>query len=106
MYNAFISYSHAADGKLAPALQSALHTFAKPWYQFRALHVFRDQTRLSANPALWPSIESALRDSEFFLLLASPKAAQSSWVQREIQWWLDSRSAEKMLIILTEGDLI
>jgi hypothetical protein len=39
-YNAFISYNHAADGTLAPALQSALHRFAKPWYKLRALRVF------------------------------------------------------------------
>ena len=32
IYKVFISYSHAADGKLARALQSALHHFAKPWY--------------------------------------------------------------------------
>lgn len=30
-YDAFISYSHALDGRLAPALQSALHRFTKPW---------------------------------------------------------------------------
>ena len=41
--DAFISYSHAADGKLAPALQSALQRFAKSWYRRRALrrtHLF------------------------------------------------------------------
>jgi hypothetical protein len=42
-YKAFLSYSHAADGKLAPALQSALHRFAKPWYRKRAIKVFRDK---------------------------------------------------------------
>ena len=35
-YDAFISYSHAADGKLAPNLQDALQRFAKPWYRRRA----------------------------------------------------------------------
>ena len=45
-YTAFISYSHAVDGRLAPALQSALHGFAKPWYRLRALRVFRDQASL------------------------------------------------------------
>jgi hypothetical protein len=29
-YNGFLSYSHAADSKLAPAVQSALHRFARP----------------------------------------------------------------------------
>jgi hypothetical protein len=36
----FPSYSHAADGKLAPAIQSALQSFAKPWYERRAICVF------------------------------------------------------------------
>jgi hypothetical protein len=59
-YDAFISYSHAADGILAPAVQKALQKFAKPWHQRRAMTVFRDETGLSANPALWSSIEQAL----------------------------------------------
>lgn len=33
MYEAFISYSHAADGQLAPAIQRALHRLARPWYK-------------------------------------------------------------------------
>src|SRR5215217_6968462 len=88
-YDAFISYSHAADGKLAPALQSALQGFAKPWYQRRALHLFRDQTSLALTPELWPEIERALSASRYFLLLASPDAADSRWVQQEVGWWLE-----------------
>ena len=76
-YKAFISYSHAVDGKLAPSLQSALHRFAKPWYRLRALHVFRDRTSLSVNPALWPAIEKAMDDSDYFLLLSSPEASSA-----------------------------
>ncbi|HXI29627.1 MAG TPA: TIR domain-containing protein, partial [Vicinamibacterales bacterium] len=86
-YKAFISYSHAVDGRLAPAVQQALHRFAKPWYRNRALRLFRDKTSLSASPALWPSIERALGDSEFFLLLACPESAASKWVRLEIEWW-------------------
>ncbi|MGD8939997.1 MAG: beta-propeller fold lactonase family protein [Gammaproteobacteria bacterium] len=105
-YKAFMSYSHAADGKLAPAVQSALHHFARPWYKLRAIRVFRDKTSLSATPALWPSIESALIDSEYFLLLASPEAARSPWVEREVMWWLSNRAADSMLILLTDGKLV
>ena len=105
-FKAFLSYSHAADGKLAPALQSALHRFAKPWHQLRALRVFRDKTSLSANPALWPSIVEALSASEYFLLLASPAAAASQWVQAEVKWWVENRSTEQLLILLTDGDLV
>jgi hypothetical protein len=105
-YNAFLSYSHAADNALAPALQSALHRFARPWNRMRALRVFRDKTSLAASPELWPAIVAALSDADWFLLMASPAAAQSRWVQREIEWWLENRSPQKMLVLLTEGELV
>jgi WD40 repeat protein len=105
-YKAFISYSHAADGRLAPALQSALQQFAKPWYQTRAIRVFRDETGLGLTPALWPSIEKALTGSDYFILLASPPAAQSKWVDQEVAWWLKHRSWDRLLIGWTEGNLI
>ena len=104
-YKAFISYSHAADGRLAPTLQSALHRFAKPWNRLRAMRVFRDQTGLGVTPALWGSIQTALEDSEYFLLLASPRAAQSAWVDREVEFWLETRSSSQLLIVLTDGEL-
>jgi WD40 repeat protein len=104
-YNAFISYSHAADGALAPALQRALHKFAKPWNRRWAVRVFRDETSLAASPELWTSIAAALADSEYFLLMASPRASASLWVRREIEWWLANRSIDRMLILVTEGDI-
>ena len=48
MYSAFISYSHAADSKLALAIKHALHTFTRPWYKLRALNVFLDKENLGA----------------------------------------------------------
>ena len=63
-YQGFISYSHAADGKLAPAIHNGLHRIAKPWYRLRSMRVFRDKTSLSANPALWPTIQQALAESD------------------------------------------
>src|SRR5262249_9190868 len=71
-YHAFVSYSHALDSKLAPAVQRGLQRFAKPWFRAQALRIFRDQTGLSANPDLWSSIASALDASQHFVLLASP----------------------------------
>src|SRR5688572_21233130 len=107
MYTAFISYSHTADRNIAPALQTALHRFARPWHRLHAVRVFRDQTNLSLNPELWPSIQQALRNSEYFLLLASPQAALSKWVQREVGYWLtkDANASKKLFIILTDGEL-
>ena len=105
-YNAFLSYSHAADDALAPSLQSALHRFARPWNRLRALRVFRDKTSLAASPELWPAIVDALGESGHFLLLASPAAAASRWVQREIDWWLQHRPPQQLLILLTDGELV
>ena len=104
-YHAFISYSHAADGQLAPALQRGLHNFAKPWYRVRALSIFRDNESLSASPHLWTSIQDALDVSEFFILLASPTGAQSPWVEREADRWCATKPKENLLIALTEGEL-
>ena len=105
-YRGFISYSHAADDRLAPALQSGLHRFAKPWYRLRAMRVFRDKTGLAVTPELWGSIEKALADVDYFILLASPQAAQSKWVEQEVDWWLRNRSASHLLIVWTDGELI
>ena len=80
LYDAFISYSHAKDKPIAAALQRAVQTLGKPWYQRRALRVFRDDTSLSATPHLWPTIEQALGESRYLVLLASPEAAASHWV--------------------------
>jgi WD40 repeat protein len=105
-YQAFMSYSHAADGKLAPALQHALQTFAKPWNRLRAIRVFRDKTGLTANPGLFSAIIAALDDAAFFMLLASPASAQSHWVGKEVEHWLATRrSADRVLIVLTDGQI-
>jgi WD40 repeat protein len=105
-YHAFISYSHAVDGALAPALQRGLQRFAKPWYRARAVRVFRDEASLSANPGLWSSIERALESSVFFILLASPRAAASPWVMREAAQWHATKPTQNLLIGLTEGELV
>jgi WD40 repeat protein len=103
-FNGFISYSHAADGRLAPAVQRGLHRLAKPWHRRRALWIFRDQTGLSVTPGLWSSIQTALDGSEYFVLLASPEAAASRWVNREIEHWMATKSAERILPVVTAGE--
>jgi hypothetical protein len=84
VYDAFVSYSHAKDKPIAAALQSVIQKLGKPWYRRRALRVFRDDTSLSATPSLWPAIEQALGQSRYLILLASPEAAASQWVNKEV----------------------
>ena len=100
-YDVFISYSHAGDLPIATALQRGLQVFAKRWTQRRAVSVFRDHTALSANPALWSSVASALDTSSWFVLLASPEAAQSHWVNREVAYWSERGKRERLLIVTT-----
>jgi tetratricopeptide (TPR) repeat protein len=104
-YDAFISYSHAKDRAIAAALQSVVQTLGKPWYRRRALRVFRDDTSLSATPGLWPSIEAALARSRYLILLASPEAAASPWVDKEVATWLATKGGDTLLIALTDGDI-
>jgi hypothetical protein len=59
-YDAFVSYSYAADGRLAPALQAGLQSLAKLWDRRRALRLFWDKASLLASPELWPAIERVL----------------------------------------------
>jgi hypothetical protein len=59
------------------ALQSVVQKLGKPWYRHRALRVFRDDTSLSATPGLWPSIEQALGQSRFLILLHRVAATSS-----------------------------
>jgi hypothetical protein len=105
-HDAFMSYSHAADGKLAPALQVGLQRFARPWNRRRALWVFRDQTGLPVTPALWSTIRAALDDSRWFIVLGSPAAAESRWVEQEIGHWLRTRSAATILPVVTDGEWV
>lgn len=104
-YDAFISYSQAADGDLAPAIQRGLQRFAKPWQKRSAMRVFRDATGLSATPDLWDSITAALDQTDWFVLLASPGAAASEWVNKEIEHFLSRRpdARDHILIVVTEG---
>jgi WD40 repeat protein len=102
-FDAFISYSRRASTVLATDLQVAVERFAKPWYRLRAVRVFRDDASMSANPGLWSTIEAALRQAEWLVLLASPPAAQSEYVANEVTWWRENKAADRILIVLEEG---
>jgi len=103
-HEAFISYSHAADGKLAPELQRRLERFDRyPWQ--RSMPIFRDQTTLALTPHLWPVIKQNMDASRTFILLASQRAAQSEWVNDEVKYWLSIRGPDRLLIVVTEGTI-
>jgi uncharacterized protein YjbI with pentapeptide repeats len=106
-YDGFVSHTHGPDDRLVPRLCVALERL--PIHQNRhgrsRLRLFRDATNPSKLSALGGGIESAIRESEFLLLLASPESAKSPWTIREVDVWLQHRSIEKVLIVLTAGDI-
>src|SRR3954453_21833792 len=112
LYGAFISYSHAADTRLASALRTALQRFAKRWVRLRAIRVFRDVSSLPINADLGGAIRHALDQSAYFVWLASPEAAASKYVLDEIQYWLaravteDFRPDEHFLIVRSNGEIV
>jgi hypothetical protein len=104
-YDVFISYSRQADERLAAVLQRELQRFAKPAFRRRALHVFRDDANLSANPGLWTSIERALDASRYLLVLGSTEASASPWVNKEVERFRERHPNGDILLAVTDGDV-
>lgn len=86
-------------------MQRGIQRLGKPWYRRPVVRVFRDETSLSANPGLWSGIQSALEQCEYFLLMASVESAASPWVRKEVEWWLEHRSVDRLLLIVTDGEI-
>src|ERR1700758_3761805 len=96
-YDAFLSYAHR-DQQVATAIQKGLHQIGRRMGQLRALRVFRDATNLEANPDLWAKITDALDSSRYLIVVLSPQAAVSHWVNKEISYWLEHRGREHLML--------
>lgn len=104
-WDAFISYARAESGPAAVAVQRGLERFARPWHQRRAVRVFRDDSALSTNPALWSAIEDGLAAAGHLIVLLGPGARESAYVDKEVGWWLDHKGADTILLVLAAGEL-
>src|SRR5262245_60301914 len=100
-HDGFLSYSHS-DSALARELERGLEKLAKPLLRLRALDIFRDETSLASSPALWPSIVEHLAASQWLLILCSRACAASPWCAKEIVWWLENRSIDHLLLLVTD----
>ena len=100
-YDVFICYAHDVDDSFAAALQQGLQRLAKPWNRRRGMEVFRDESSQPVSPGLWPSIRTVLDASRWFVLLASPEAARSAWVGKQIKYWVSSKGTDHLLVVVT-----
>jgi TIR domain len=105
-YHGFVSYSADADLLVASALQKALQHLARPWSKRHALEVFREGKAPSSDEAWSTSIDRAMDDSEWFVLLASPESARSQRVGHEISYWVQTRGVDRLMPVVTGGDLV
>lgn len=103
-YDAFLSYSHQ-DQAVAAGIQKGLHHIGRRVGQLNALRVFRDTTDLSANPNLWGRVTDAMERSRYLIVVLSPHAAASHWVNKEVAHWLQRHGPEQLLIVVAEGHL-
>ncbi|MGW4714718.1 hypothetical protein [Nocardia sp. NPDC004260] len=104
-YGAFLSYSGERDRAVLPLVQNAIEKLPRPWYRFPRTRIFLDYSGVPIGAELWGKIVAGLSRSEWLVVVASPEAAGSKWVDREIEWWLANRSPETILLVLSAGSL-
>jgi YD repeat-containing protein len=110
-YRAFISYRHVERDRVwARWLIETLETFRTPsplvhrGVPPRIGQLFRDDDEIPASGSLTRQIEDALRQSEFLIVVCSPRTPHSAWVRREIEAFQKWGRHEKILVLLTEGE--
>ncbi len=64
--------------------------------------IFRDVNQLAYTPDLQATIEEALEQSRFLVVIASEESLDSEWVQREISWWLIHHTRSTLLVLDVE----
>lgn len=109
-YRAFISYSHA-DERQAAWLQRSLERYRvpgrlrrdRPGLPARLNPVFRDREELASSADLGDSIRSALARSEALVVVCSPAAAASRWVNEEIRVFRELAPARTVLCLMVDG---
>lgn len=105
MYQAFISYKHHAGLPVAERLAKGLRAYARPLFKAPP-RIFRDEDHLVPGNSLPRLIQQALRDSEFLILLASPEAAASPWVQDELRIWCEElQRKDRLIFVLVKGEI-
>lgn len=107
-YYAFISYKRE-DVKWAKWLQDKLEHYKFPTnlngrtdLPKNIRPTFRDVTDITPG-LLAEEIDKALRDSEWLIVICSPRSAKSPWVCKEAQTFIDLGRADHIIPLVIEG---
>ena len=115
-YDAFISYRHCEqDQFVATTLHKELEAFRLPKTIARQLkekgitkkkieRVFRDRDELPITNNLADPITNALHNSEFLLVICSPRLRESLWCRKEIETFIRMHGREHIFAVLIEGE--
>ena len=109
-YLAFISYKRE-DEKWAKWLHHKLEHYKlptsirkiNPSLPDRVRPVFMDTTDL-AGGVLEIAIKEAIQSSKYLIVICSPRAAQSPWVCKEVQEFIDSGREECIIPFIIDGE--
>ena len=113
-YKAYISYSHR-DSRWASWLHRALESYRLPRklvgtktgvgeVPARIRPVFRDRDDLSSASDLGGTVKQALSDSENMIVICSPDAAASHWVNEEIREFASLGRKEQIFCVIIDGE--
>lgn len=112
-YDAFISYRHCElDSFVCNNLHKKLESFrisksiAKKMNLKRQKldRVFRDVAELPLTDNLSEPIENALENSDFLIVICTPRLKESVWCQKEIETFLKTHDRDHVLAVLAEGE--
>lgn len=113
-YMAFLSYSHQ-DAAIADWMHEELEEFHVPHRLVgkltdqgpvpkRLAPIFRDRHELAAASDLGEEIEEAIAGSRFLIVLCSPAAAKSHWINEEIACFKRLHREDRILAAIVEGE--
>ena len=113
-YRAFLSYSHR-DAKWANWLHRALETYRPPKALVgtttavgvvprRLIPIFQDRQELASATELGAVINAALRDSACQIVICSPDAARSRWVNEEILAFKRLGREDRIFPLIVSGE--
>ena len=111
-YRAFISYSHT-DRKWARRLHRSLESFRPPPdvvastgspSQRPLRPIFRDRDELPSTANLSDAVNEALAESAFLIVVCSPSAATSRWVNEEIRQFRRLGRGDRILCYVIDGE--